>query len=143
MVNSRDTRVFPAATMQTDVNFYLALIRYLEVVANQMHLKDSILRFMQNFEKPFVQTLTQHCSRHIQLYAYADPALLRGTMEVLSEKEKKEYLFFAMVKSHQLKFAELHPTIRNMTWSEMVAKCDGFCDMDINNSSYDKLLRAK
>ena len=63
-------------------------------------------------------------------------------MDVPSEKEKKERLFYAMVKAHQQKFAELHPTTGTMGWSDMVAKFDGFCEVDVNNGSYDKLLRA-
>ena len=137
------TEFTPADTEQTDEGFALALIRFLEVIANQTYLKDSILQFMQNFKKPFVQTLTQHCSRRIQLYAYTDSPLLRGTIYLSSNKEKKERLFFVMVKSHQLKFAELHPTIGAMTWTKMVAKFDSLCEIDINNGGYKKLLRAK
>ena len=137
------TEFTPADTEQTDKGFALALIRFLEVIANQTHLKNSILRFMQNFKKPFVQMLTQHCSRRIQLYAYATSPLIRGNMDMPSMKEKKEPLFFAMVKSHQLKFAELHPTIGDMTWTKMVAKFDSLGKIDVNNGSYEKLLRAK
>jgi hypothetical protein len=125
--------VLSEVTRRTNADLDEAITLYVEKVAQVRYLQDSILRWVSKWKKPFVLDLKKIVRRCDEMYAFASSPYTRGSVEIPTERMKKETFFFAMCKTHQEEFATLHQDTDDVTQKAMITYFEGCFCKDLNS----------
>jgi len=104
---------FPNTSRTNDV-FDQAVILYLEKVAGDEHLADSILHMIAKWKKPYVLNLSKFRCRCDELYSYTAIKCTRGIMNLSKDSEKKT-CFSLQCSPHKEDFAQITADTSSVT----------------------------
>jgi len=123
-------------------DFDMALICYIEEVAEHRFLQDSLLVFLAKWKNYFVMEFKNYIYHCNMLYKYAISKYTRGSMQIPGKIEKKECFFYATTRPHQEVFTDHYADRNSVTMAEMTTIFDGYFCTDKMNGKYNTLLHA-
>jgi hypothetical protein len=95
----------------TNANFEKCIGGYLEAVAGFPDVSNQLIRWLCIAEKPALMPMHKFMRHQLQILSHLEGGYLHQTMEVLTEQEKSEQIFFAQSKAHQFKFVDLNKMV--------------------------------
>ncbi len=80
---------------------------YIEAIAGFPNIGNQLIPWLCTAKKPALMLMHEFMHCQVQLLSYLEGNYLRRTMDVPLVQEKSEHIFFAQLKAHQNKFANL------------------------------------